>query len=143
MKNIEKYYDELLNQQEEPDCVCYYNKYMMERSCAESLGCGSCATLFLKWLNEEYKKPITISADEKVILRNLPEEYKYITRDYNNMISIHKEKPIKNGYAWVDKNLSATWLKPYNHLFHFIKWEDDKPYSIEELLKEDTYEPSR
>lgn len=144
MKNIEKYYDELLNQQEEPDCVCYYNKHMMEESCANTLSCDSCATSFLKWLNKEYKKPITISADEKAILRNLPEEFKYIVRDYHNIIYVCKEKPIKDDYyGWIDETFSAKSLELYAHLFQFIECEDDEPYSIEELLKEDTHEPSR
>lgn len=143
MKNIEKYYDELLNQQEEPNCACYYNKHVMGRPCTEYSDCDSCATLFLKWLYKEYKKPITISADEKAILRNLPEEFKYIVRDYNNIIYICKEKPIKDDYGWLDKTFSAESFELYAHLFQFIEYEDDEPYSIEELLKEDTYEPSR
>ena len=38
---------------------------------------------------------------------------------------------------------STAPLNIYAHLFQFVEWEDDEPYSIEELLKEDTYEPSR
>ena len=92
-------------------------------------------------IEEEHKKPVTISADEKVILRNLPEEFKYIARDQSSGIYIYREKPIKSRYEWIDE--TAMSLQLYNHLFQFVQWEDDEPYSIEELLKEDTYEPSR
>ena len=141
MKNIEKYYDVLLNQDDNPSC--YFTTQIMKENCVSKNSCVECKNAFIKWLNEEYKKPITISADEKVILRNLPEEFKYIVRDYDNIIYICKEKPIKSEYGWIDETLSAESLNLYAHLFQFIEWEDDEPYSIEELLKEDAYEPNR
>ena len=98
--------------------------------------------------NEEYTivqpKP-TLTEDEKVILRNL-KEYKYVTRDSygkgGNLV-LCKEFPERNwvviggdGY-WLDnrKQFPCSTLRIFNHLFQFIKWEDE-PYSIEELLKE-------
>lgn len=142
MKNIEKYYDELLNLK--GDINCHFTKHIMKEKCESKNSCAECGKAFVKWLNEEYRKPITISADEKAILRNLPEEYKYIARDSNTDIFIYKTKPTKKLSAWVNTITSSTApLNLYNHLFQFIKWEDDEPYSIEELLKEDTYESSR
>ena len=139
MKNIEKYYDELLNLKD--DVNCYFTKHIMKEKCESKNSCAECGRAFIRWLNEEYRKPIAISADEKVILRNLPEEFKYIARDQSSGIYIYREKPTKSRYEWIDE--TAMSLKPYTHLFQFVKWEDDEPYSIEELLKEDTYEPSR
>lgn len=142
MKNIEKYYDELLNL--EGNINCYFTECIMKEECDSKKDCDECRKALIKWLNEEYRKPIAISADEKVILRNLPEEFKYIARDSNTDIFIYKTKPTKKLSAWVNTITSNTApLNLYNHLFQFIKWEDDEPYSIEELLKEDTYESSR
>ena len=207
MKNIEKYYDVLFNQ-DYGDLDCYFTEQIMKEKCRSKSSCAECSRAFIKWLNKEYKepikltqfeydmllitkeynrtlgklrnniyfeklqekgyfknvdlnmtaeevlekcevvkeehkKPVTLSADEKAILRNLPKRYKYIVRDASNIIFIHKEKPIKDEYGWTDATLSYTWLNLYAHLFQFVKWEDDEPYSIEELLKEDTYESSR
>ena len=141
MKNIEKYYDVLLSQ-DYCDLDCYFTEQIMKEECVNRKGCAECKKAFIKWLNEEYKEPI--SADEKVILRNLPEEYKYIARDSNANISVYKTKPTKKLSIWVGLIGGNTVpLNLYNHLFQFVKWEDDEPYSIEELLKEDTYESSR
>lgn len=142
MKNIEKYCDELLNL--EGNINCYFTECVMKEKCDSKKNCTECRKALIKWLNEEYREPIAISADEKAILRNLPEEFKYIARDSNSSIFIYKTKPTKKLSAWMNTVTSSTApLNLYNHLFQFIKWEDDEPYSIEELLKEDTYEPSR
>lgn len=142
MKNIEKYCDELLNL--EGDINCYFTECIMKEECGSKENCDECKKDLIKWLNEEYREPIPISADEKTILRNLPEEFKYIARDSNTDIFIYKTKPTKKLSAWVNTITSNTApLNLYAHLFQFVKWEDDEPYSIEELLKEDTYEPSR
>ena len=143
MKNIEKYYDELLNQ-DYNDIDCYFTEQIMKEDCLGKKDCAECGKAFIKWLNKEYKKPITISTDEKAILRNLPEEYKYIARDSDASIFIYKAKPAKKESGWIDTiTSSATSLNLYTHLFQFVEWEDDEPYSIEELLKEDAYEPNR
>ena len=78
------------------------------------------------------RKDPKITEDEKVILRNLPEKYKWIARDENGLIFLYSKKPSKCDYSWIGYNDIAF---PYYHLFQFIKWEDEEPYSIEELLK--------
>ena len=83
-----------------------------------------------KELSWERKDP-EITEDEKAILRNLPEKYKYIARDRSGLIFLYSKKPSKCYYSWIGYNDIAF---PYSHLFQFIKWEDEEPYSIEELL---------
>ena len=85
------------------------------------------------------RKDPKITEDEKVILRNLPEKYKWIARDKNGLIFIYEKKPSKYDYSWIGYNDKAF---PYYHLFQFIKWEDEEPYLIEDLLKgeENRYE---
>ena len=78
------------------------------------------------------RKDPKITEDEKVILRNLPEKYKWIARDKNGLIFLYAKKPSKCEYSWGG---CKYMLLPLEHLFQFIKWEDDEPYSIEELLK--------
>jgi hypothetical protein len=84
------------------------------------------------------KKPI-LTEDEKAILRNLPKEYKWIARDkHEDNLCIFLDKPRKREgmglKQWVGFNASRFDL--FNHLFQFIKWEDEEPYNIEELLEE-------
>ena len=84
---------------------------------------------------------IKLTEDEKVILRNIDKKYKWITIDDNGSLFINNEKPIKNESSWISKMLidwCGIWI--FNHLFQSIKWEDEEPYLIEDLLKEDDYD---
>ena len=83
----------------------------------------------LLWERKEEPKP---TEDEKIILKNIPKKYKYIARDRNGLIFLYSKKPSKCDYSWIGYNDIAF---PYYHLFQFIKWEDEEPYSIEELLE--------
>lgn len=93
------------------------------------------------WKREE----LTITEDEKVILRNLPAEYKWITRDENSKLYIYQDKPEKCVDVWMrgrgsvflicDQRYSPLYL--FDHLFKMVKWEDDEPWKIEDLLKLD------
>lgn len=66
--------------------------------------------------------------------------YMYIARDKNGLIFIYSEMPyINNSFtAWevessVNLRKVPDSLKDIN--FDFIKWEDKKPWSIEDLKK--------
>ena len=77
------------------------------------------------------RKDPKITEDEKVILRNVPQYYKWIARDGNGVVCLYPDKPHKSKTIWD----SYGTLFPFHHLFQFIKWEDEEPYLIEELLK--------
>ena len=93
------------------------------------------------WKREE---PM-ITEDEKAILRNLPAEYKWITRDEDSKLYIYQDKPEKCVDVWMsgrgsmfllyDQRYSPLYL--FDHLFKMVKWEDDEPWKIEDLLKLD------
>ena len=85
----------------------------------------------LLWERKE-KPQIKLTEDEKAILRNLPKEYKWIARDLSGMVYIFIERPEKGQAIWYG---CGQPMIPFYHLFQFIKWEDEEPYSIEELLK--------
>ena len=84
----------------------------------------------LKKLLWERKEAPKLTEDEKAILRNVPQYYKWIARDGNGVVCLYPDKPHKSKTIWD----SYGALFPFHHLFQFIKWEDDEPYSIEELL---------
>ena len=82
----------------------------------------------------ERKEPIKLTEDEKVILRNIDEEFKYIARDNNGLLYIYKNKPDKTyDLCWGNGRGTCFGFK---HLFQFIQWTDDEPYLIEDLLEE-------
>ena len=82
----------------------------------------------LLWERKEKPQP---TEDEKVILKNIPKKYKYVARDKSGCLYVYASKPEKIITIWEGSGLAMT---PFYHLFQFIKWEDEEPYSIEELL---------
>ena len=73
------------------------------------------------------RKDPKLTEDEKVILRNLPKEYKWIARDENGCLYVYASKPKKGITIWEGDGLPMI---PFDHLFEFIKWEDEEPYLI-------------
>lgn len=113
------YYDENLtrsSRQESYDIMKVYRDY----TCKELL-----------WERKEKPK---LNEDERSILWNLSEEYKWIVRDESGLIYLFTNKPFKALNRWVGYDLL---MFPFEHIFKFIKWEDEEPYSIEELLGEE------
>ena len=83
----------------------------------------------LLWERKETPK---LTEDEKAILRNVPKHYEWIARDIDGHLYIYASKPKKGLTIWVDTGLPMV---SFDHLFQFIQWEDEEPYSIEKLLK--------
>ena len=112
------YYDENLTRsssQESYDIMKVYKDYTCKK---------------LLWERKEKPQP-KLTEDEKAILRNVPQYYKWIARDGNGVVCLYPDKPHKSETIWD----SYGALFPFHHLFQFIKWEDEEPYSIEELLE--------
>lgn len=75
--------------------------------------------------------------DEKVILRNLPDEFQWITRDESGWLYMFGIKPIKGEHQWWHKSKSRRDAKNLNilkHLFQSIKWTDDEPCEFRKYL---------
>ena len=89
---------------------------------------------YRKLLWERNERP-KLTNPERAILENLNKEYKYIARDRDNRLYLYSEKPKKYSIdVWASEE-STFSLKIFNHCFKFVKWEDNEPYSIKELLK--------
>ena len=90
----------------------------------------------LKELLWERKEKPKLTDDEKVILRNIDKDYKWIARDRGKYLYVYENMPFKSECMWYAKG-DLTNLHIFKHLFRFIQWEDKKPYLIEDLLKGD------
>lgn len=87
------------------------------------------------------KKKVKLTEEERIILKNVDKEYKYIVRDKSNDIYVFSHIPAKLEDIWEpisygDYYNNFSRLTVFNHLFQFIKWEDEEPYLISDLLKE-------
>lgn len=86
------------------------------------------------WMSKDSLRHCLLTADERVILRNLDKKYKWIARDENGELYIYIGEPFKDYDLWRN-GVDSCYFLLFNHLFQFIKWEDKEPYNIEELLK--------
>lgn len=77
---------------------------------------------------------IKLSDEEKVILKNINKDYKWIARDVDGQLFVYSDKPIKLTNCWGRYRYESS-LYVYSHLFTGVKWEDEEPYLIEDLLQ--------
>lgn len=106
--------EDLTNEYERSDIMKVYEDYTCQK---------------LLW---ERKEKSQLSEDEKVILRNIPEKWKWIARDKDGYLCIYNEKPKKVYDTWCGSDY--LFIEVFEHLFQFIKWEDEEPYLISDLL---------
>ena len=83
----------------------------------------------LLWERKEKPK---LTEHERTILENLDREYEWIVRDMYGDIWVYICKPDKDEFGWNGRDLAKL---PFCNLFKFIKWEDDEPYLISDLLE--------
>lgn len=114
------------------------------KRCTDCLfGRGRCSVNSTKWLLSEYKEPVKLSKLEYDILKYLLNDtgYRYIARNkyrheggvYN--LYIFKDEPFEDSGVWCSGRDSGNEFYVFNNLFAFVKWEDSKPTSIEDVLK--------
>ena len=108
-----------------------------------------CMDFISKWLNSEHVEQPTLTRDEYDFLDVLNPDL-YIARDRNGSLFLFIHEPTKmNEIEWNDDSF-AEWrllrtsrdvnsgifgiLKHYIS-FNFIKWEDEKPWKVSDLLE--------
>lgn len=142
MLKIEKIKKEILNFDTEK-CGevlnCYLSRiatnqnYSVDCYRESDLGCSECLRLSLSELLEEYKNPVKLSKFEYEYLKVAKENgYNFIARDKNNNLYLYSNKPLKaeNDWGYGDRTTPV-----FAELFKFVKWENESPMLIEELLK--------
>lgn len=137
MKNKEKYIDKIIDATLRTNEMCMLVKNAMVCECGDFQTCTKCKERLREWLEDEYKKPIKLSDDEKAILKNINKKYKWIVRNGFGDLDICDVKPYKGKMFWLEDNGDMAEMNIFGHLFQFIEWSDDEPYSIEELLKDE------
>ena len=100
-------------------------------------GKGDCCLAIVEWLYEEHvekPKPPKLSKKERAFCELIGTGY--IARDNNKELVHYRATPHKHTNEWTDHTASFLMLNRFNSLkFDFIKWEDEEPWPVEELLK--------
>lgn len=93
-----------------------------------------CVREKIKWLMSEYKPEPVLTAREKHFAEFV--QTGYIARDENMFLHWFEEKPQDKGADYWVRRSTCTRISAYSAgLFPFITWEDEEPWSVEELRK--------
>lgn len=117
-------------------------------SCGKHIGRAQvCLDRLREWSESEYVEKPTITSKEKTFLDLIVAKWKYLVRDEDKNLYVFDSLPIKEWDGWCSENMSMCGYcyiskKLFGDMFDFIKWEDEKPWLIEDLekleVKEDT-----
>lgn len=118
------------------DIVAIYNSPIIE-DIAWSFKSENKDNLNVIWEKEIFR----VTEDEKVILRSLSNAFRFIVRNMSGKLFLFELEPHKN-YVYNIWTRSKSGFgvgetvdfEIYNHLFDYIKWEDEKPTKISDLL---------
>ena len=96
--------------------------------------CG-CNFSRMKWMLSECKGSLKVSKLEFDILLYLYHntKFRYIARDEGMWLFAYYESPVKCTDNWQGGKCYET-LDIFSNLFKFVKWSDDKPTSIKDVL---------
>lgn len=133
MKNKEKYLEEILDAFASSE-ECVLKQELGIAMCTCNVSCNKCKAKTLEWLEQEYIEPIKLTYFEKVILDNIDNRAKWLARDRYGDIYAYDVKPCKDGMLWENGSTEFD-LNIFKHLFNFVKWEDEEPCNIQELLE--------
>ena len=80
-----------------------------------------------------------LTKEEKAILKSLRKKWKWMARDKNKNLWVYDGKPIKDNKIWNIGNGDYFEFEKLSklfkdELFSFIRWEDEEPTNVDELL---------
>lgn len=110
-------------------------------SCSKHIGRSqACYDRVREWAESEYIEKPTITSKEKMFLDLLLAKWKYIARDADEKLYVFDLVPSKKRNSWC---IESVFIYNYYNIsenlfgkmFDFIKWEDEEPWSIEDLKK--------
>ena len=140
MLKIEKIKEEILNF----DMVnfgenleCYLSRITTNQNYSvncyrRDVNCSECLRLSLLELLEEYKKPVKLSKFEYEYLKAAKENgYNFIARDINNRLYGFEKQPEKRNSMW---SICGDYVGMFKSTFSFVKWEDEEPWNIDNIL---------
>lgn len=104
-----------------------------ESDCFKEILCSECLRLSLLNLLEEYKEPIKLTQFEYEYLKVAKKEgFNFIARDGDGRLFLYKNKPFKSLDEWIVASKDCSRI--LDSLLNFVKWEDEEPCNIDEIL---------
>ena len=146
MKNKDKFMKEIVA------LACNESSIAVEKSTGKPIDCSiikcdsckfyscehyTCCGGLKEWAESEYVERPVISKADRALLKCLKKDHKYIARDKNGLLYVYVAKPIKNNFTafWYGDNAKSSRINGcFNADFPIVKWEDNEPWLVEDLL---------
>ncbi len=125
MKNKEKYkkifseYEMCAEDAPWHDAVCH------------GKACKGCIKRFIEWSEREAQPDLTGLEEE--ILKAIDPAFEFVARDKYGKMFVYRQKPRKTEDRWASNSI-YTQL-PLPSLFDWIRFEDEEPWCIDDLVK--------
>ena len=138
LTNFEKYKDQILKITNNNDVFAFDGRKL---HCCEDYECDDCVFRTfqlncrcerIKWMYEEYHEPTPkLTKAERDFCMTIDEDG-YIARDEDGRIFLYDKLPEKGENRHL---CTGNLMRISPDAFSFIQWDDEKPWSIEDLLK--------
>lgn len=137
MTNYEKYKDQIIELMAKGHRIGLLNGKIVNCDSIHCDHCGfneirNCYNARRDWLNAEYIEKPVLTQREWHLCKAI--ETGWIARDESGKLYRFEEKPSKNDEIWFHRGI-VLLLRVIPNGFAFIKWQDEEPWSIEDLLK--------
>lgn len=139
MLKIEKIKEKILNFDNSDSLSCYLAQIVTKKgdknNCSRknTTSCRQCLKLSLMDLLEEYKEPVKLTKFEYEYLKVAKRErFNFIAKDGDGRLFLYKNKPFKSLDEWIVA--SKDCCRILDSLFKFVKWEDEDPWNIDNIL---------
>ena len=139
---IEKYKEEIKNYDfKGEDISCFLARLSLHKKyddqCYRSSdGCEECLKNSLMELlkeHKEQKEPVKLTRFEYEYLKVAKKEgFNFIARDGDGRLFLYKNKPFKSLDEWIVASKDCSRI--LDSLLNFVKWEDEEPCNIDEIL---------
>lgn len=93
----------------------------------------NCKSTLTKWFCAEHIEQPKLTKKERQFCELV--ETGWFARCKNGDLCIYSEKPTKLTNCWFSNYKTYSNITLFNLPFPFIKWEDEEPWSVEDLLK--------
>lgn len=138
MTNYEKYKDQVIELIAKGNRIGLLNGKIVN---CDSIHCdhcgfneiGNCYNARRDWLNAEHIEKPKLTQREWHLCKAIEEGW--IVRNKNDILYLHRGKPRKGGEIWLSPGFIISVKNIISDGFSFIQWQDEEPWSIEDLLK--------
>ena len=138
MLKIEKIKEEILNFDNSDSLCCYLAQMVTKKgdknNCSRknTTSCRQCLKLSLMDLLEEYKETVKLTKFEYEYLKFAKEnEYNFIASDKDDRLFLYETKPWRGELVW---KYTDSGIRIFTKMFDFVRWQDEEPYNIDEIL---------